>query len=263
MTKGYIMVAMGDEYVKQAYLCATSIKKTQTIKNVSLVTSDNVPKEYQSVFDKIIEVPWHDKNARSFYKTEHRWKVFHLTPYDETIVLDTDMLFLSNVSHWWKYFSQKSVGFVTNVKTYRGTIITNDYYRKAFTANHLPNVYCAFHYFKKDDTALKYYEVLNSVCENYNEYYKVYAPKHIPKVSSMDVNHAITLTHCGIQDYTIDPATFVHMKSRVQDLDNVSDIWTDILPFYLSDDIKIGNYTQKGILHYTENKFCEEALCQL
>ena len=53
MTKGYIMVAMGDDYVRQAYLCAVSIKKTQTINNVSIVTSDTVPEEYKSVFASI------------------------------------------------------------------------------------------------------------------------------------------------------------------------------------------------------------------
>ena len=53
MDKGYVMVAMGDDYVRQACLCAMSIKKTQTINNVSIVTSDTVPEEYKSVFDKI------------------------------------------------------------------------------------------------------------------------------------------------------------------------------------------------------------------
>ena len=64
MSKGYVMIAMGNDYVTQAYICAKSIKATQTINNVSLVTSDIVPDEYKSVFDNIIEVPWHDKNSR-------------------------------------------------------------------------------------------------------------------------------------------------------------------------------------------------------
>ena len=216
MDKGYVMVAMGDDYVRQACLCAMSIKKTQTINNVSIVTSDTVPEEYKSVFDKIIEVPWHDKDSKSFYKTEHRWKVFHLTPYDETVVLDTDMIFLSDVSHWWKYFAQKSVGFISNVTDYRGNKITNDYYRKAFTANNLPNIYCAFHYFKKNNTALDYYKVLNRVCDNYKKYYEVYVPKQTPTLSSMDVNHAVALLDSDIQDYTVNSASFTHMKSKVQ-----------------------------------------------
>ena len=263
MTKGYIMVAMGNDYVKQAYLCAKSIVATQSIKNVSLVTSDVVPEEYKSVFDKIIEVPWHDKEARSFYKTEHRWKVFHLTPYDETVVLDTDMIFLTDVSHWWKYFAQNSIGFVSNVRDYRNNIITNNYYRKVFTANNLPNIYCAFHYFKKDDTALKYYKTLNNICENYKDFYKIYAPKQLPGLSSMDVNHSIALLHNGIQNYTYTSASFVHMKSKVQGWEDSTDSWTDTVPYYINDELKIGNYKQHGLFHYTENSFCEEALCYM
>ena len=50
MKQGYLIVASGKDYVKQACLCAMSIKHTQTIKNVSIVTNDTVPKKYQSLF---------------------------------------------------------------------------------------------------------------------------------------------------------------------------------------------------------------------
>ncbi len=262
MDKGYIMVAMGDNYVLQACLCAMSIKKTQSIKNISLVTSDRVPRRYKRLFDKIIEVPWHDKHAKSFYKTEHRWKVFHLTPYEETVVLDTDMIFLSDISYWWKYFAQKSIGFISNVRDYRNHLIDNDYYRKAFTANSLPNIYCAFHYFKKDDTALEYYKTLNRICENYEKYYEIYAPKQIPKLSSMDVNHSIAILENNIEDYTVKSPSFVHMKSKIQGWSNPPENWLDRIPYYLDEDfnLKIGNFMQHGIVHYTEQKFAEDII---
>lgn len=262
MSKGYLMMALGDEYVLQACLCALSIKKTQTINSVSIVTSDSVPDKYKSLFDNIIEVPWHDKNAKSFYVTEHRWKNFHVTPYDETVVLDTDMLFIDDVSHWWKYFSNKSIAFVTNVRDYRGNIVVNDYYRKTFTANNLPNIYNAFHYFKKDDTALAYYKILENICVNYEEYYKKIAPKLIPEKSSMDVNHAIAVILSSIDNYALDSATFVHMKSQIQGWETSSEAWTDNIPFYVDENlkVKIGNFYQSGILHYTENAFCKEAV---
>ena len=50
--------------------------------------------------------------------------------------------------------------FTNKVLTYRGTVADTSYYRKTFTANQLPNVYCAFHYFKKNDIALAYYRIL-------------------------------------------------------------------------------------------------------
>lgn len=262
MSKGYLMIAMGNDYVLQACLCAISIKKTQSINNVSIVTSDVVPERYKYLFDEIIEVPWHDKNARSFYVTEHRWKNFHVTPYDETVVLDTDMLFLNDVSHWWTYFSRKSIGFVTNVLNYRGRLVENNYYRKTFTANDLPNIYNAFHYFKKDDVALEYYKVLENICNNSKEFYKLCVPKLTPSKTSMDVNHAIAVTLTQIEDYKLDNATFTHMKSHVQDWQESSNNWTNDIPFYIYDDLKvsIGNYQQHGILHYTEHDFCKGAL---
>ena len=262
MDKGYVMVAMGDNYVLQACLCAISIKKTQTIKNVTLITSDKVQDKYKNLFDKIIEVPWHDKHSKSFYKTEHRWKVFHLTPYEETVVLDTDMLFLSDISYWWKYFEQKSIGFVGKVRDYRNHLIFDDYYRKTFSANNLPNIYCAFHYFKKDDTALEYYKTLNRVCENFEKYYEVYAPKQIPTISSMDVNHAITLLDNNIVDYTTSSPSFVHLKSKVQGWTNPTDDWTKHVNYYIDEqhNLKIGNFMQYGLVHYTEHSFCEDVI---
>lgn len=258
---GYLLVAMGKQYVQQAYLCAKSIRETQSINNVSLMTSDEVPECYKSVFDHIIEVPWHDKNAKSFYATEHRWKVYHVTPYEHTVVLDTDMIFTTDVSHWWKYLKRHSVLFTTNVNDYRGNAISDNYYRKAFTANNLPNLYCAFHYFKKDDLALEYYKNLELVCTNWEEFYKIYSPKLKPNTSSMDINHAIAVLHTGIDTYSLDCMNFVHMKSHVQKWITPENNWIDKINIY--GDISspmLGNFKQSGILHYTEQKFCEEML---
>lgn len=259
MLRGYLLVAMGDDYVTQACLCAKSIRETQKINNVSILTSDPVPEKYTNLFDKVIEVPWHDKNARSFYVTEHRWKNFHVTPYSETVVLDTDMIFIDDVSHWWDYLEHKSIAFITNIIDYKGNLIDNDYYRKTFTANNLPNIYNAFHYFKKDDVSLEYYKILESVCNNYQEYYKIFAPKITPSKSSMDVNHAIAVLVSNIQDFNIESGSFVHMKSKLQGWETASENWTDDIPFYVDSNfnIKIGNYRQSGILHYTEHKFCQ------
>jgi len=53
------------------------------------------------------------------------------------------------------------------------------------------------------------------------------------------------------------------MKSKVQNWINPTDTWTDTIPYYIGDELKVGNYLQHGIFHYTENSFCEEALCYM
>ena len=155
MSKGYLILAVGDEYIKQACLCAMSIKKTQTISSVSIVTDTKIPKEYKSLFDNIIDVPWVEEQR---YAIEHRWKLYHVSPYEETVVIDSDMLFLSDVSHYWQLLQNYDLYFTQNVKTYRGEIVTNNYYREAFTINDLPNVYFGYHYFKKSNLALEFYK---------------------------------------------------------------------------------------------------------
>ena len=49
------------------------------------------------------------------------------------------------------------------------------------------------------------------------------------------------------------------MKSQVQDWQVTQQDWTESIPYYFNNDkqLKIGNYLQHGILHYTENSFCE------
>ena len=79
----------------------------------------------------------------------------------------------------------------------------------------------------------------------------------------MDVNHSIALLHNGIQNYTYTSASFVHMKSKVQGWEDSTDSWIDTVPYYMNDELKIGNYKQHGLFHYTENSFCEEALCYM
>jgi hypothetical protein len=266
--KGYMMFARGKNYVKQACMCAMSLKATQEISNVSIVTDDTIPSKYKGLFDHIFNVPWRDDNT--FYWTEHRWKVFHLTPYEETVVLDTDMIFLNDVSRWWEYLKNYDVCFTKNVYTYRNNLVTSDYYRKAFTKNNLPLLYCAYHYFKKNDVGYKYYQKLEQVCKEYEKFYEIYVKKHKPEtinakgqkwqLSSMDLNHAITVIDENIENYTHPALNFVHMKSKVQEWHNPNEDWMSMIPFYFTDNLqlKIGNYTQKDIFHYTENKFCDE-----
>tara|TARA_B100000242_G_C43050240_1_gene490651 strand:+ start:2086 stop:2928 length:843 start_codon:yes stop_codon:yes gene_type:complete len=272
MKQGYLMIASGKEYVKQACLCAMSIKATQEIKNVSIVTLDEVPKKYKKLFDKIIDIPWIVDGDDTYYLTEQRWKAFHVSPYDETVVLDTDMIFLDDVSRWWKILNDFDVFLTTKVFTYRNQPVTSDFYRKAFIENKLPNLYCAFHFFKKNDKALNYYYKLEQICNNHNDYYKKFVTKSRPQVtnakgktfilSSMDVNHAIATLHGDFEQLSHDAIYFTHMKSKVQNVKDIGEKWTDTIPYYMTDDLKlkIGNYNQHGVFHYTEKSFCDSVI---
>jgi hypothetical protein len=258
------------DYVKQAYLCALSIRATNPDSKICLITDAVLDNKTASAFDDIVDIPWTDQAANSEWKVENRWKIYHAVPYDETIVLDTDMLVLDNISHWWEFLQTKDVYFTTNVLTYRGTPVTSTYYRKAFKNHELPNVYAGLYYFKKNANAHEFFKWLELVMNNWELFYGQYAGgKHFQKWPSVDVSAAIVIKILGVEDAFTSKTSFpnfVHMKTRCQDWKIfVTEKWQDKVKVYLDNtlNLKIGNYKQNGVFHYTEKDFVNDEIIKI
>ena len=253
------------DYVLQACLLAMSLHTYNTTP-ISLITDDKVPEEYVSLFDKIIPIPFGDSAEDSEWKVENRWKIYHASPYDETIVMDTDMLVLQNIDVWWDFLANYEVFYTSNVLTYTGEIADTSYYRKTFIDNSLPNLFCGLHYFKKCEFAQEFYDWLEIVIDSWEVFYKqqlveASRPKHV----SIDVCSAIVakILDCesNITNKVAKFPSFTHMKPYCQGWDEVQASWQNQIGIYISKDgnVKLGNYAQTGILHYTEKDFIENS----
>jgi len=269
MTKGIVLIAQNSEYnyVEQACALAMSIRATNDTK-VCLLTNDTVPSRYVDVFDVIKEIPWEDDSANMEWKVANRWKLYHASPYDETIVMDTDMLVLQNLDSWWKFLSNYEVFYTSKVYTYRGDEVNDTYYRKTYIANNLPNVYAGFHYFKKCDFAKEFYTMLELVMNNWQLFYGKYASKEYQNWLSVDTSTAIVTKILDCEDRITNKKvsfpSFTHMKPRIQGWYNPSETWRSRVGAYLTDDLqlKIGNHQQQGIFHYTEKEFLDQSKIQ-
>ena len=264
MSKGFIVFAQNTEttdYIKQAYALALSIKNTQSkVTNISVVTNDIIPDNYRAVFDQIIEIPWGDLSKNPIWKVENRWKVYHASPYDETIVLDTDILFLEDIDNWWDYCSNSDLKFCSKIKNYKGEIIAQDtYHRKAFINNNLSNPYVALMYFKKSELAHNFYKILEFVCKNWEFCYKKYAPNNFQNWLSIDLAAAIAIDIMGIEDQVLDPNApleFVHMKSAIQGIIPIPSNWQDMLNLnYYQNKLLVANQKQRYVFHYVNKDF--------
>jgi hypothetical protein len=264
MSKGFLIFAQNTDsidYVKQAYALALSIKHSQTeITSVSLITNDNVADQYKAVFDNIIPIPWYDATG-SHLKAEHRWKLYYASPYDETIVLDSDMLMLDDISYWWKYLSNYDLKFCSHITNYKLEPIFQDtYHRKAFIANKLTNPYFALHYFKKGQAALDFYKTLEFVIKNWELCYGKFAPEEYQNWVSMDLSAAVAIDILGLDDTAIDkygPLEFVHMKTPLQGWLTNPAKWQDTVPHYFTrtGDLYVANIKQTKLFHYVEKDF--------
>jgi len=270
MSKGFLIFAENSDtcnYVEQAYALALSIKASQSkTTNVSIMTNNTVSEEQRLVFDQIIEIPWITETPVSKYKAEHRWKLYYVSPYEETIILDADMLLLDDITDWWNYCNNYDIKFCSRVKNYKQEIIEKDWsHRLAFIDNGLTNPYFALHYFKKSEAATKFYKALEFVCNNWEWAYTQFAPVSYQNWLSMDLATAIAIEITGDYSSAIDvcsPLEFVHMKIKLQGWPMSINSWQDTVPFVLNSkgQLIVGNIRQPKLFHYVEKSFMSKKL---
>jgi len=262
VSKGFLVLAQNTEdvdYVQQAYALALSIKLSQnSIDKISLITNDIVPEEYKSAFDQIIPIPYFNTELSSLFKTEHRYQMYYATPYDETIVLDTDMLMLDDISLWWDYCSNHDIKFCNRIKNHKLETVVDTVHRKAFVSNKLSSPYFALHYFKKSNYAQEFYKVLEFVCNNWAWCWTKFAPENYQDWPSMDLAVAITIEILGAHETVLDslnPMEFIHMKTPLQNWKTGESSWQQSVLYNFTGELTVGNIRQHKLFHYVEKDF--------
>lgn len=270
MTFGYLTVAINsndNDYVRMAYAAALSLSLTQKSPPSYSIIVDHkqiIPERYMDVFDQIIRVDsskYELDLGGSKDTTCLDWMIAYLTPYDETVLLDADMLFFSDITDWWNCIDQ-DICFTSSILTYKGEITTSDEYRRAFTFNELPNLYTAMMYFRKSSQTSELFRMIELIMKDWKIVYEHMMTEANPSFCSSDVVYSLAVKMLGIEDQVISPngifPTFVHMKSRIQNwnLKNISEDWTIYLRPYLekieNKDIffRLGQFRQFYPLHY-------------
>lgn len=261
------------DYLRMAYALALSLKETQeevTYLAVGITPGQVVPEEYKWAFDEIIEIPWGDAAEESSWKLENEWKAYHMTPYEETIKLDCDMLFLDDVSYWWDALAKQDVCAATTALTYRGEVATSDFYRKTFTANELPNVYTAFMYFKYSDLAKELFDMAEIIYHNWEHFRFEFLIEPRPTELSTDVIFALAMRLIGREEECVSIGSFpnfIHMKTQLQgwNANEVTEDWTEHIGVYFTDELelKIGRYRQLAPLHYHVKSFLTDEMIKM
>ncbi len=257
-TFGYLIIVSKHEthnYHRLAHALALSIKKTQPVgyDNVAIVTDDEnwMPILRNIwVFDKI-----------QFWNQETHWDgrswMDQLSPWDDTVCLDADMLFMSDYSHWIDKLRNFTDLYVTNgAYNFRGDKIKSDFYRKTFTKNNLPDLYSAFTFFKKDsDISKEFFKFVRYITKYPTEFKNLLLDVDVGTPIGTDEAFALASKFLGITDqiaFDLGFPRIVHMKANVQDCSLVDENWIRYLKFYLNRaaELKIGNYSQTDIVHY-------------
>lgn len=267
MNFGYLLIANKSadvDYNKLAYALALSIKNTQKegFDRVCLITDDKQSVENLKspwVFDHIIE-------NKEFNGWAGRSHMDLLTPFDQTVCLDTDMLFLNDYSTWIEFFVKNTNLFVADTAyTYRGEKITSDFYRKTFTANDLPNLYSFYTYFNKNSQEAKeFFELQRQIYYNPVEFSNLFLSKFKPKVIGTDEAFALAANLLNYSPLNLDFPKVVHMKGMLQNWPWPAEEWTDHVGFYFNKSgLKIGNFQQSDIVHYNNKNLITDEIISI
>jgi hypothetical protein len=268
---GYITVVQNNsttDYLELAYLQARSIKKTQAIKQYAIMvdgaTKQLITDKHREVFDYVLDIPYGDAASEDDWKLANDWKVWCVTPFKETVKLDSDIVFTRDVSHWWDLMRTKEVCIATTVRDYRGDISTARAYRKLFDENNLIDAYNGFTYFRYSKTSTEFYQMVKNIFENWAVFRDSVLKNCRHEKPSTDEVYAIAAKMIGEERCYIPNASigFTHMKGAINGM-ALNDVWTDKLYYQLdSGKLTAGFYRQHYPFHIFD-KACATAVSKL
>ena len=171
--RGYLTFAINNEkqdYVRLAYGLALSLRLSQQetpYLSVVVTDPDDMPEKYKKVFDNVIQNPWGDDDWDREWKLRNEWKSMHLTPYEETIKTEADMLYFDEMEPLIDHIADRQdVAICDNVRTFQDQVADMTFYRKTFVNNNLYNAYSAMSYFKQGDESWKFFELIKEIADN-------------------------------------------------------------------------------------------------
>jgi len=190
LSKGVLTFARNNsqvDYLKQAIFLAKRVRKYLNLPTT--VATDSVDylaeayPNYKEVFDTVIELDWTDTHSlkryydgsitqkRLEFKNDSRCLAFDISPYDETILLDTDFIIADDVL---KNCFDQDLDFLIYKNAY-DLANFRDYSEFDYVSDTSVDFYwatCVF--FRKTDTNNIFFDLIKHIQENWSYYNSVY-----------------------------------------------------------------------------------------
>lgn len=184
MTQGVVLFASNNgsiNYIKQAVYSAKRIKKYMNLPTTLITNAETKNLEELQVFDKIIN---YEEKAISnkIYKDGDYFKktlpflnasrpyVYELSPYDETLVLDTDFIVSNNILNL--AFDSISDFQIYKNATHIGTISTTEF--DSISDTSVEFYWATAFFFRKTTLNKIFFDLIKHIQENYLHYRSVY-----------------------------------------------------------------------------------------
>jgi len=266
--QGFMTIAQNSDvdYLRLAYVQAMSVKLTMPGSKYAVAvdgkTLESVTDAHRKVFDYVITID-DDQAKTDTWKMRNEWQAFYLTPFKETIKLESDLVITRDISHWWPAFRLRNIVLSTGCRDYLGRLSDTRAYRKLFDDNSLPDVYNGLMYFRYTPEAAEFFWWAREIFENW-EYVRDNLLKNCrDDEPTTDVVYALAAQILGEELCTLpamDYINFTHMKPMVNKFSQTLP-WNELVVHETTVPmIRINNVNQYHPLHYQEKSWVTDEL---
>ena len=268
--RGFLTIAQNTndvDYLELAYLQALNIKVTQPDSLYAVIvdefTKSQITDTQRRAFDYVITLELAEAENDE-WKLANDWQSFWLTPFKETIKLESDLLFPRNISHWWPALRLRNVVLSHGVVDLQQRLYTGNRYRKLFSDNNLPDVYNGMMYFRYSREATEFFTLARDVYRNWTEVRDFALTNIRDENPTTDVVYSIVSAMLEIEPYvpSLDFFTFAHMKPGIQGWAESTQIFDSVLVENELNELRINNVQQLQPVHYHDKKFKVKELIQ-
>jgi len=174
MSRGVLFFAFNNDVVDYYKMAVDAAKRVNHFLNlpVSIITdSKSLPEKNTYKFDNtiIVEAQSDNKKDGSVWNNKGRYRAYNLTPYDETLLLDTD--YLVNSNQLLKIFDIYDDFMVPNRTSF---VMYPESEQEKIGVNSFYTVWATVVAFKKTKRVEQIFDCLQMVQNNYNHYCTLY-----------------------------------------------------------------------------------------
>lgn len=269
--RGFLTIAQNTaevDYLRLAYAQAMSIKLTMPDSQYCVVVDEDTEKQitdkHRDLFDNIVVLD-EDYAKQDDWKLANEWQVFNLSPYKETIKVESDILFTRSITHWWHAFRLRDIVLSVGTKNFKGDSATSRVYRRIFDANQLPDVYNGLMYFRYSETASEFFDIAEQVFKQWETVKENVLKGFSYEEASTDVVYAIAAKTLGVERCTLpdcDFINFTHMKNAINDWPDDKP-WNEMIMTELDlPMIRINNVNQYHPVHYQDKNWLTDEIIE-
>lgn len=217
MSKGVLLFAFNNSVTDYFDMAVKTTKRIHRFLNlpVSVVTDANTDlSNYENVFDNILIETAETSNTKGkqVWINKGRHKAYELSPYDETLLLDTD--YLVNSKTLLKPFDMYD-DFMCHKNT--SFLLLSDSQQEQIGSNFLQTLWATVMYFKKTNRTKQLFDCMSMVQYNYEHYCDLYSLPNTMYRNDYSLTIALHIVNGGLenlQDYI--PWNLVHVNPDVK-----------------------------------------------